>query len=88
MVIRGKYGHRGIYKLGKQKYTEKRKLTNKRWDDANLRTCTVRMRIELYEQFEKYCIDNEYSKNKLINEIIMERLKRDRYMPDTDENSR
>ena len=66
--------------MGKQPYTEKRRASNKKWDDANLKTTTVRMRIELNKSFEKYCTDKNISKNGLICELVKERLERDGYL--------
>lgn len=66
--------------MGKQPYTEARKRNNKKWDDANLKTCTVRMRLDIYADFEKYCINKNISKNKLINELIRQRLELDGYL--------
>lgn len=56
------------------KYTEKKKISNKKWDDANLKTCTVRMRLDMYTEFEKYCIDNGISKNAMINKCIADAI--------------
>ena len=66
--------------MGKQPYTEARKRNNKKWDDANLKTCTVRMRIDIYADFERYCTDKKLSKNGLINELIRQRLELDGYL--------
>lgn len=60
--------------MGKQPYTEKRKEANKKWDDANLKTCTVRMYKDMYAVFEKYCIDNGISKNAMINKCIADTI--------------
>lgn len=52
------------------KYTDKKRISNKRWDDANLRNGSYKMKINLYECFEKYCNDNNISKNALISEAV------------------
>ena len=70
--------------MGKQPYTEARKRNNKKWDDANLKTCTVRMRLDIYADFEKYCINKNISKNKLINELIRQRLELDGYLTESE----
>lgn len=54
------------------KYNEKKKASNEKWDKENLRNGSYKMRIELYEAFEKYCIENNISKNALINKIVAE----------------
>ena len=51
-------------------YNEKKRLANKKWDDAHLKTCTVRMYLDMYAEFEKYCIDNNISKNAVINQAV------------------
>lgn len=60
--------------MAKQKYTEKKKASNLKWDKENLRNGSYKMPIKLYEQFEKYCIDNGVSKNGLINQTIAEKI--------------
>ena len=62
------------------RYTEKKKLSNKKWDDANLRNGSYKMPIELYENFENYCKNMNSSKNKIINELVREKLERDGYL--------
>lgn len=52
------------------KYTEKKRASNEKWDKENLRNGSYKMKIELYEAFEKYCIDNDISKNALISEAV------------------
>lgn len=56
------------------RYTEKKKTSNQKWDQANLKRMSLAMPIRLYEQFEKYCVDNNISKNGLINQIIAEKV--------------
>ena len=55
-------------------YTENKRKSNKKWDDANLKTCTVRMYKDMYTEFEKYCIDNNISKNAMINKCIADAI--------------
>ena len=62
------------------RYTEKKKLSNKKWDDANLRNGSYKMPIELYENFDNYCKSMNISKNKIINELVREKLERDGYL--------
>lgn len=52
------------------KYTDKKRASNEKWDKENLRNGSYKMKIELYEAFEKYCIDNDISKNALINRAV------------------
>lgn len=62
------------------RYTEKKKQSNKKWDDANLRNGSYKMPIELYNNFDNYCKSMNISKNKVINECITERMKRDGFL--------
>lgn len=68
--------------MGKVPYTEAKRKNNKKWDDANLKTCTVRMKVELYEKFEQYCNQNGMSKNGMINQAIIEKLQRAGFLDD------
>lgn len=52
------------------KYTDKKRASNEKWDKENLRNGSYKMRIELFEAFEKYCIDNDISKNALISKAV------------------
>lgn len=52
------------------KYTEKKRMSNKKWDNEHLKNGSYKMKIELYETFEKYCIDNDISKNALISKAV------------------
>ena len=60
------------------RYTEKKKQSNKKWDEANLRNGSYKMPIELYENFDNYCKSMNISKNKIINELVREKLEKDR----------
>ena len=62
------------------RYTEKKKQSNKKWDEANLRNGSYKMPIELYENFDNYCKSMNISKNKIINELVREKLERDGYI--------
>ena len=62
------------------RYTEKKKQSNKKWDEANLRNGSYKMPIELYENFDNYCKSMNISKNKIINELVREKLMRDGYI--------
>ena len=67
------------------KYTEKKKQSNKKWDEANLRNGSYKMPIELYENFDNYCKSMNISKNKIINELVREKLEKDGYMPGSEQ---
>ena len=69
------------------RYTEKKKQSNKKWDEANLRNGSYKMPIELYENFDNYCKSMNISKNKIINELVRERLMRDGYLSGLTEQS-
>ena len=69
------------------RYTEKKKLSNKKWDEANLRNGSYKMPIELYENFDNYCKSMNISKNKIINELVREKLERDGYIGGSAEQS-
>ena len=60
--------------MGKQPYTESRKKANDKWDKEHLKNGSYKMPIELYMQFEKYCIDNSISKNAMINKCIADTI--------------
>ena len=62
------------------KYTEKKKLSNQKWDKENLRNGSYKMPIELYNNFDNYCKSMNISKNKVINECITDRMKRDGFL--------
>ena len=62
------------------RYTEKKKQSNKKWDEANLRNGSYKMPIELYENFDNYCKSMNISKNKIINELVREKLEKDGYI--------
>ena len=62
------------------RYTEKKKQSNKKWDEANLRNGSYKMSIELYENFDNYCKIMNISKNKIINELVRKKLMRDGYI--------
>ena len=68
------------------RYTEKKKLSNKKWDEANLRNGSYKMPIELYENFDNYCKSMNISKNKIINELVREKLEKDGYIGGSAEN--
>ena len=68
------------------KYTEKKRQSNKKWDEANLRNGSYKMPIELYENFNNYCKSMNISKNKIINELVREKLEKDGYIDGSAEN--
>ena len=69
------------------RYTEKKKQSNKKWDEANLRNGSYKMPIELYENFNNYCKSMNISKNKIINELVREKLMMDGYIGGLTEQS-
>ena len=69
------------------RYTEKKKQSNKKWDEANLRNGSYKMPIELYENFNNYCKSMNISKNKIINELVREKLEKDGYIGGSTERS-
>ena len=69
------------------RYTEKKKQSNKKWDEANLRNGSYKMPIELYENFDNYCKSMNISKNKIINELVREKLEKDGYIDGSTEQS-
>ena len=69
------------------RYTEKKKQSNKKWDEANLRNGSYKMPIELYENFDNYCKSMNISKNKIINELVREKLEKDGYIDGSAEQS-
>ena len=62
------------------RYTEKKKQSNLKWDKENLRNGSYKMPIELYNNFDNYCKSMNISKNKVINECVTERMKRDGFL--------
>lgn len=69
------------------KYTEKKRASNKKWDDANLKTCTVRMHLDMYAEFETYCIENDISKNAMINRCIADAIGYKKELQERDKKS-
>ncbi len=56
------------------KYTEAKKKNNQKWDKENLRRGAYAMQKELYIEFEKYCVQNNISKNAMINKCIADAI--------------
>ena len=52
--------------------SEARKKANKKWDQANMKSGSFKMYIDLFNEFEQFCKDNNISKNKVINEAVRE----------------
>lgn len=71
--------------MGKQPYTESRKKANDKWDKEHLKTGSYKMNKELYTVFERYCTEKNISKNKLINELIRQRLEFDGYLTESEQ---
>lgn len=52
------------------KYTENKKINNKKWDDKNLKRMSLAIPIDLYNRLENYAKENELSVNKAIRTAI------------------
>ena len=56
--------------------SEAQKKANKKWDEKNLKNGSYKMPIELYEKFENYCKINNISKNRLICDLVKEKVEK------------
>ena len=54
--------------------SEAQNKARNKWDKEHLKNGSYKMPIELYMQFEKYCADNNISKNAMINQSIAEKI--------------
>lgn len=52
--------------------SEAQKKASKKWDQANMKSGSFKMYIDLFYEFEQFCKDNNISKNKVINEAVRE----------------
>ena len=60
--------------------SEAQNKARNKWDKEHLKTGSYKMNKELYTVFERYCTEKNISKNKLINELIRQRLELDGYL--------
>ena len=51
-----------------------------KWDKEHMRNGSYKMRIEVFETFEKYCKDKGLKKNYVINQAVIERMQKDGYI--------
>lgn len=54
--------------------SEKKKLTNRKWDKDNMKTISCRLRMEDAELFKEYCDLNGTTPAHFVKEHIMETL--------------
>lgn len=54
--------------------SEAKKRANNKWVNANYKRINLALSFEEYEKVEKYCSDNNISKNKFITDLIREKL--------------
>lgn len=52
--------------------SEAQKKASKKWDQANMKSGSFKMYLDLFDEFEQFCKDNNISKNKVINEAVKE----------------
>lgn len=66
-------------------YNEAKRKSNDRYDRKNMIAYTIKYRKSIYAQVEKAMVDSGMNRNKWTTTAIVEKLKRDGYMPDGDE---
>ena len=54
--------------------SEAQNKARNKWDKEHLKNGSYKMPIELYMQFEKYCAENDISKNAMINRCIADAI--------------
>ena len=54
--------------------SEKRKLSNRKWDKENMRSISCRLRTEDAERFKKYCSDNGTTPAQFLKQYILKTL--------------
>lgn len=64
--------------------SEAQNKARNKWDKEHLKTGSYKMNKELYTVFERYCTEKNISKNKLINELIRQRLDLDGYLTESE----
>lgn len=57
--------------------SEKKKASNQRWDDANLKRFTVSIPIQLYEELMKRVAGKSISRNRYIRDAIIHEMSAD-----------
>ena len=58
-----------------REYNEKRKLSNQKWDSANLKRMSLAVRIELHERMKAAIAETHESMNGFIIGAIEDKLK-------------
>ena len=54
--------------------SEKKKLSNRKWDKDNMRSVSCRLRTEEAEQFKEYCAENDTTPAHFLKEYILKTL--------------
>ncbi|MCH5194181.1 MAG: hypothetical protein J1F11_09485 [Oscillospiraceae bacterium] len=54
--------------------SEKKKLSNRKWDKDNMRSVSCRLRTEDAEQFKEYCKENGTTPAHFLKEYIIKTL--------------
>lgn len=54
--------------------SEKKKLSNRKWDKENMRTVSCRLRTEDAELFKEYCAENGTTPAQYLKRHIMDTL--------------
>lgn len=54
--------------------SEKKKLSNRKWDKENMRSVSCRLRTEDAELFKQYCSENGTTPAQFLKKFIMETL--------------
>ena len=54
--------------------SEKKKLSNRKWDKENMRSISCRLRTEDAERFKKYCSDNSTTPAQFLKQYILKTL--------------
>ena len=54
--------------------SEKKKLSNRKWDKDNMRSVSCRMRTEDAEHFKEYCKENGTTPAHFLKEYILKTL--------------
>ena len=62
-------------------YTEKRKASNKKWDEANLKRMSLAVSCDRYERMKEYTMKTGESINGFVNRAIDETIKRETMQP-------
>ena len=54
--------------------SEKKKLSNRKWDKENMRSISCRLRTEDAKRFKKYCSDNGTTPAQFLKQYILKTL--------------